>query len=313
MSTVVEPARQERSDHAAALILGRQLAAIESNLSGALVGADPECLHDFRVAIRRTRAVQRQLKSVFPKGPLVRFRADFRWLQRATGDARDLDVYVLQFDRFRDKLPEPIRPDLDPLLAVLREHRARAHEESVDAISSERTRELLSDWREFVGELGSSTQPAGPRADEPVAKVAGERIAKLYRRIAKSGAAIAASTPSVDYHELRKKGKELRYLLELFGRPLYPTDAVKPLIKRLKALQDTLGRHQDREVQISTLRSLAEPVGAMPDGALSLIATGMLIERMQEDMRIAREEFGVRFAEFATRSRHKLVKDTFAS
>ena len=28
--------------------------------------------------------------------------------------------------------------------------------------------------------------------------------------------------PAEDYHELRKKGKELRYLLELFGAPLYP-------------------------------------------------------------------------------------------
>ncbi len=31
------------------------------------------------------------------------------------------------------------------------------------------------------------------------------------------GGAIDESSPAEAYHELRKKGKELRYLLELFG------------------------------------------------------------------------------------------------
>ncbi len=39
------------------------------------------------------------------------------------------------------------------------------------------------------------------------------------------------------------------------------------MIKALKALQDVLGRHQDREVQVATLRSLRdEVVGAAGRG-----------------------------------------------
>ena len=72
------------------------------------------------------------------------------------------------------------------------------------------------------------------------------------------GGAIDASSPAEAYHELRKKGKELRYLLELFGVPLFPDEVVKPMIKSLKALQDVLGRHQDREVQTAMLRSLRD-------------------------------------------------------
>ena len=69
-----------------------------------------------------------------------------------------------------------------------------------------------------------------------------------------SGGRINEASPAEEYHELRKKGKELRYLLELFGAPLYPSDVVDPLVKALKGLQDVLGRHQDREVQVALLR-----------------------------------------------------------
>ena len=80
------------------------------------------------------------------------------------------------------------------------------------------------------------------------------------------GRAIEPSSPAEEYHELRKKGKELRYLLELFGVKLFDEEAVAPLVKSLKALQELLGRHQDREVQIAMLRSSVEEVATLPGG-----------------------------------------------
>ena len=53
----------------------------------------------------------------------------------------------------------------------------------------------------------------------------------------KMGTAIDDDTPAEDLHELRKVGKELRYLLEFFAS-LYPAEVVKPLVKSLKGLQD---------------------------------------------------------------------------
>src|SRR5206468_3401709 len=83
--------------------------------------------------------------------------------------------------------------------------------------------------------------------------VAGTRIRKVYKRIVRMGETIDADTPPQAYHDLRKKGKELRYLLELFGVKLFDEEAVTPLVRSLKGLQDVLGRHQDREVQIAML------------------------------------------------------------
>ena len=125
------------------------------------------------------------------------------------------------------------------------------------------------------------------------------------------GFAIDSSSPAEAYHELRKKGKELRYMLELFGSPLYPAEVVKPMIKALKSLQDVLGRHQDREVQVAMLRSLRDEVSALPGGPAALMAMGVLVDRLLADEQAARDEFAERFAVFASESERRTVQETF--
>ena len=88
----VELRPEQRADEAVASVLRRMVEIVEANLPGTLADVDSEFLHDLRVAVRRSRSVQRQLSGVFPTEPLLHFRDEFRWLQQATGPARDLDV-----------------------------------------------------------------------------------------------------------------------------------------------------------------------------------------------------------------------------
>jgi CHAD domain-containing protein len=127
----------------------------------------------------------------------------------------------------------------------------------------------------------------------------------------KLGEAIDAESPAEDYHELRKQGKELRYLLELFGLTLHDEAVVKPMVRALKDLQDVLGRHQDREVQAATLRSLAVDVAGRPGGPEALIAMGALVRALGEDERAARGEFAAAFAAFSAGEQRHRVKATF--
>jgi CHAD domain-containing protein len=230
-------------------------------------------------------------------------------MQQATGDARDLDVHVLEFDAMRALVPDSMRDELGPLLDVLRARKVKAHAQMVRDLRGVRTTRLLSSWRAFLDRLEEADETERPDAARPIVEVAGERIRKVYRQMVRMGDAIDESSHAEAYHELRKKGKELRYLLELFGAPLYPGDVVKPMIKTLKGLQDVLGRHQDREVQVALLRSLGPEVG--DPGAL--MAMGALIGRLGDDERAARGEFAGRFAEFASKEQRRLVKETFAS
>jgi CHAD domain-containing protein len=302
----------QRADSAAAVVLRGMLEVIEVNLDGAIADLDSEFLHDLRVSVRRSRAVQRELKRVFPPDELAHYRAEFRWLQQATGDVRDLDVHVLEFDDMRALVPEAMRDDLDPLLHVLRARRVKARRALVRALRSKRMATLLSGWASFLDGLEATSEDERPDAARPIGEVSGERIRKVYRRMLKMGGAIEPSSPAESYHELRKKGKELRYLLELFGVALYPEEVVKPMIKTLKALQDVLGRHQDREVQIAVLRSLGPEVGQASGGEAALMAIGALVARLGEDERAARGEFAGRFAEFASNEQREVVKETFA-
>jgi CHAD domain-containing protein len=249
---------------------------------------------------------------VFPPAELADFRQRFRSLQRATGDSRDLDVYVLGFDSLRALIPDQTRPDLDPLLGVLRSRRLTAHREMVRALRSDQTRDLLGDWTRFLEGLVAMPVDDRPDAAAPVARVAGDRIVKVYRRMVKMGGAIDEHSPDDALHELRKQGKELRYLLELFAAPVYPSEVVKPMVKSLKALQDVLGRHQDRAVQVLTLRGLSDEVSALPGGGAALMAMGLLVERLAADKQAAHLELADVFAAFSSDSQRTLVKETFS-
>ncbi|HTP23509.1 MAG TPA: CHAD domain-containing protein [Solirubrobacteraceae bacterium] len=302
----------QRTDAAAAVVLRGMLEVIEANLDGTIADIDSEFLHDLRVSVRRSRSVQRELKRAFPPDQLEHYRAEFRWLQQATGDVRDLDVHVLEFDDMRALVPDAMRDDLAPLLRVLKARRAAARRTMVRALRSKRTQALLSGWGTFLDGLEATPEDERPDAARPIGEISAERIRKVYRRMLKMGGAIDPSSPAAAYHELRKKGKELRYLLELFGAPLFPEEVVRPMIKTLKSLQDVLGRHQDREVQIALLRSLGTEVAAVSGGEAALMAIGALVARLGEDERAARGEFAGRFAEFASTEQRRLVKETFA-
>jgi CHAD domain-containing protein len=299
------------ADAAAVVVLTRLLEIIDANLAGTIADTDAEYLHDYRVAIRRTRSVQRELRGVFRPDELARMRAEFRWLQQASGDSRDLDVYVLGFDELSGLVPEEMRDDLEPVLSVLRGRRMAARRLMVRDLRSERARALRRDWEALLASLVAQPDDDRPDARRPIGELAAERIRKVYRKMVRMGEAIDADSPPEDYHELRKKGKELRYLLELFAAPMFDGDVVKPLIKSLKALQDVLGRHQDREVQTSMVRSLAEEVSALPGGAAALMAMGVLLDRLHVDAADARGEFAEHFADFASAEQRKVVKGTF--
>jgi CHAD domain-containing protein len=301
----------QRADAAAAAVLRRLLAVILQNTEGSITGNDDEYLHQLRIAVRRSRTVQRQLAGIFPPLELPGFRTEFRWLQQATGVARDLDVYVQELDELRDLLPVDFRRDLDPLLPALDFRREQAHAQMAMSLRSRRATELLADWEALLETLVELPLVDRPDASRTIGSLAGERIRKVYARIDRMGRAVGPSSPAEDYHELRKKGKELRYLLELFGVKLFDEEVVGALIRSLKAFQDVLGRHQDRQIQITMLRSMVDEVAPRSGGPAACMAMGILVERLETDMDRAREEFGESFAAFSEKSQRDLVRDTF--
>jgi hypothetical protein len=83
------------------------------------------------------------------------------------------------------------------------------------------------------------------------------------------------------------------------------------MVKTLKRLQDVLGLHQDRAVQIDHLASLAPDLAAVPRGPDALLSLGALVDKLDAEQHEARSDFAGRFAAFAAKDQRKLVHRTF--
>jgi CHAD domain-containing protein len=319
---VSEPARakvsialpyEQRSDAAAVAVLRALREVLLADRDGSLLEGGDEHLHQLRIAVRRTRTVQRQLKGVFPPLELTGYRSEFRWLQRATSQARDLDVYLEGFGELVDLVPARLRGDLEPLRMVLSHWCLASHGETRRALRSRRIDDLLSDWEMLLESLVERPVEDRPDATVPIGRLAGRRLRAVGEQLVRRGRELDVHGPSAGYHELRKKTKELRYLLELFGTPLYDRETVSTEIKSVKRLQEVLGRHQDREVQIGVLSELAEEVAGLPGGPRAVLAMGVLIDRLLADQRSAREEFARAFAAFDTSEQHERMAAAFSA
>src|SRR5512136_1679849 len=66
---------------------------IEGNRYGALAAADPEYLHQMRVALRRLRTAFGLFSDALPRPVAAELLEELRWLTRALGRARDWDVF----------------------------------------------------------------------------------------------------------------------------------------------------------------------------------------------------------------------------
>jgi CHAD domain-containing protein len=250
------------------------------------------------------------LRGAFAPTELAHYRAEFRWLQQVTGEVRDLDIHLLEFDEYRALVGADFRPGLVAVHEVLQRRRRRALLAMRRALRSERFTALRKQWPAYLRVLPGAPVIERPDAQAPIEAVAGRRIRRLYRRMVQRGNAIGETSPAEELHELRKQGKELRYMLELFGG-LYPVEVVRPLIGSLKDLQDLLGRHHDRSVQVTMLRSLVDEVAARPDGVGALVAIGALSQRLLDDERAVRDAFAERFAGFTARDQRQAVKEAF--
>jgi len=248
------PGPAETVESAARKVVARHLARLRQHDPATRLGADPEALHDMRVAVRRLRAAAR----VFEEGMPVRFHAalerDLRWLGQSLGAVRDLDVHLGKFDRYRRAQPPKQRADLNGLLEHLQAERLDRRREMLAVLDSRRYFRLLVRLERFA--QAPPRRRSRPASAEERLAVAGRRalerasgkVLKLGRRLNASNEIPAAK----DLHRLRIHAKRLRYLLEflrqLTGKP------GRRFVKRLVRLQDLLGAHQDAVVATEYVR-----------------------------------------------------------
>jgi len=286
------------------------LVTMMRNEEGTRADTDSEFLHDFRVSIRRTRSALTQVKDVFAEEDFLRFKEEFSWLGTATGPVRDLDVWLLKFDRYRRSMPEAAAANLGALEEFLTAEQRREQRKLSRVLTSKRYRRLIEDWKLFLARP-TPVEDAPPHALRPIREVASERIHKIFRRVLKRGAKIEESTPGEALHRVRIDGKKLRYLMEFF-RSLYDPEEIGALIRALKQLQDVLGDFNDYEVQQASLKDFAARMASKGDAPTeTLMAMGRLTARLEKGQARERARFQERFRTFEENSGKKRVDRIF--
>ncbi len=287
-------------------ILGALLATMATNEAGTRADLDTEFLHDFRVAVRRTRSMLAMAARVIPPDRLGYLRDEFKWLGDVTTPTRDLDVYLLGFGDFEAAVAESRRGDLAPLRSFLERHQVEAHAELVAALDSPRYRALMADYKAWLAdptaEPGASDSDVVPDAGRPAHDVAAERTWKAYRKLVRDGRRITSHSPPQRLHDLRKDAKKLRYALECFGS-LFPAAEIAAGVKELKGVQDVLGTFQDCEVQKASLEGFGQEMitEGGPSQAAALMAMGALVEQLDDREAKARADFAERWERFDDR------------
>jgi CHAD domain-containing protein len=310
-SSVPATAGTDREAPASVLLnraLSDFLATMRSNLPGLLDDVDTEFLHDFRVAVRRTRATLKMGRPCLPEVMRSRWEPAFKWLGDLTTPVRDLDVYQLGLPTLGGWLVAADPADLEPFATHLRSRRTAERQVLVRGLRSARFRRLVTEWQQELARLSDSpdTLQDADRQHLSAGRLADRGIAQAYRRVAHGGAAITGDSPAGDLHRLRKRCKELRYALEVCA-PVLARGPRNRAVADLKALQDVLGRFQDSEVQREALRGFAEEMMADGTPAAAVLAMGELIGHLDAEQDRARREFDGAFARFARPSSQQMM------
>ena len=294
------------TEYAVRRIMRALLDAAQRNVPGVVAGTDTEFLHDLRVAVRRARSTLKVAGGALPVAQAEAASVALKWLGDLTTPLRDLDVYVLGLDELAAEVTVPgwNSSQLEPFREFLVAAQATEHAVLVRTLRSVRAKRAFAAWAAVsaggdlpVDDIGA-VQPDGSRVDS----VAKSAVTRAFKRVIKAGARISAESPPSDLHDLRKRCKELRYSLEIFGS-LHNPAAQRALIDDLKKLQDCLGEFQDTEVQQHAIKTNASRMlaadAANPSTIDAVMAMGRLADRLGERQIVARGTFALLFERFA--------------
>ncbi|MBT6275044.1 MAG: CHAD domain-containing protein [Chromatiales bacterium] len=279
------------------------------NEAGTLVSLDSEFLHEFRVAVRRTRSLLSRMKAVFDAQRFAHYKVEFSWLGGLTGPTRDLDVYLINMASYRLGLDDDDIGALAPVERLLNKEQRKEQRKLARGLSSDRYKTLMRDWSAFLE--AAPANAADPLARKPLQDVARRVIWRQFKRVHTQGRAIGVSTEADAVHALRIECKKLRYLLEAFG-PLFVDKKTRGLVSSLKRLQTNLGDFNDYEVQAKGLRQFALQLDKEGGtSAQTFLVMGRLIERLLGLQANERRTFHGYWDHFDTKTNAALVRAVF--
>lgn len=208
---------------------------------------DGEAVHQMRVALRRLRSAMKIFRPLLTGPHVEALRTEMRWLLSYLGPARDADVFLAE-------IVEPVaaRHPEQTGMTALRQH---WQEQKAADVAAARVAVGESRFSLLMLDLGAWVEAGEWRdnalARQPLPSFAGHVLTRLTRKLRKAGGKKLDRLSPPALHQVRIRGKQLRYATEFFAS-LYGKAARGP-VAQLGELQDRLGQINDIAVAVPRL------------------------------------------------------------
>ncbi len=230
--------------------------------------AEPDSVHQMRVATRRLRSTLRSFGTVVSRADTEHLADELQWLGGVLGEARDAEVQAARLGQHVHQTDT--EQLLGPVQARIQAYSAKTRAKSMAAVAaalkSARYEALLDQLDQLIAD-----PPAGAEASAPAAKAlpaaAFRSYRKTRRRMRTALRAPVGREQEAAFHQARKGAKQTRYAAEAV-RPVLDAEAAQ-LARRMKKLQSVLGDHQDTVVGRQIARKLGVAAHLAGENAFS--------------------------------------------
>jgi CHAD domain-containing protein len=219
---------------------------------------DAEALHDFRVALRRTRSWIKAFEDELGSSIRKKHRRRLAAISQAAGAARDAQVHAAWLRDVEDSLRARDRPGAEWLL-----HRVMEQQREADAaLGSIVAEEFAATATSVASDLAVYTvriDLRNPLAPATLGQAMAPRVLALAAALGDRLSAVQSMQDQAVAHAARIAGKRLRYVVEPIAEGVEGGPA---LVKRLRILQDVIGEMHDVHVVAEEVIQAAEEAGA---------------------------------------------------
>ena len=209
--------------------------------------ADPEGVHQTRVATRRLRSDLRTFRSLLDPVWTKALREELGWLADILGSVRDGDVLLERLRGRVAELPDPNDRHFHGILGSAKAIRDDAQAALIAAMQGERYVMLLDSLV-----VAANDPPLLQEANARAADVLPGLVRRPWRSLKKAVKSLPDAPTDEELHKIRIKAKRLRYAAEA-TEPVAGRKA-RRLAGKAADLQDVLGDLQDAVVAERWLR-----------------------------------------------------------
>lgn len=213
---------------------------------------DLEALHQFRIQMRKLRALLQEFELFFKPEWLKKHKKVLAKFMEKTNEKRDNDVALTDIDAFQEQLSTKSKKFLDIWKSSLLKKENKLEKKLITFMQGK----TLSTELTAINRYTNINDIYQETAKQPLILIAITIIDQRIREIITRGKHLKEDSPQKAYHKLRIQFKRLRYLFELLS-PIIPQEKLDNALNHLKKIQTILGEINDLQVQKKEMRSFS--------------------------------------------------------